>query len=83
MRLNSKKFEQESDNKIASFSKSTDYEIQLSDKKVNIPKFGGFSGIKNEIGGGFYIKSKPLKSPGTPSSSGSQSINSKPQFGAK
>ena len=56
MRLNSKKFEMENDHKIASFKKSNDEEIQLSDKKISIPKFGGFSGIKNEIGGGFYIK---------------------------
>jgi len=31
--------------------------------------FGGFSAINSENSGGFYIKNKPVKSPGTSNSS--------------
>ena len=84
MRMTSKRYELESkEEKGTVFSKTSESEKQVSDKKIHINKFGGLPGFKNEIGGGFYVKNKPIKSPSTPSSSNSQSLSSKPQFGTK
>ena len=84
MRMTSKKYEFEAkEEKQTIQSKTSDSDKQSSDKRININKFGGFPGIKNEIGSGFYVKNKPIKSPSTPSSSSSQHFGSKQQFGSK
>lgn len=84
MRMTSKKYDLDSkDEKGTIYSKTSDSDKQASDKRININKFGGFPVVKNEIGSGFYVKNKPIKSPSTPSSSNSQHFGTKPQFGSK
>lgn len=76
MRMNSKKYEL--DRKESSFlSKSSNNKVQKDDMTgtgVSKPVLGNMPGIKRDIGGGFYYRNKPVKSPGTSSSSASQTL---------
>jgi serine/threonine protein kinase len=68
MRLNSKKFDHE---RISSpfISKTSDYDKGSSGKNIGYSKLNKMAPMKSEIGSGFYTKHKPIKSPGTPTSS--------------
>lgn len=76
-RMATKKFDLESkdSNTHASKTSSNDYEDPTPPSSQHSkPVFKGMPGIKNDIGGGFYFKSKPIKSPQSSSSSASKSL---------
>lgn len=74
MRMNSKKFEHERHErherqKSPYLSKTSENEKDSSGRQLVYSKLNKFPPVKSEIGSGFYIKNKPIKSPGTPTSS--------------
>lgn len=77
MRLNSKKFELEQ--KESPFVSKTlesglGRDSSGGGKYISKPVFGKMPGVKSELNGGFYYRNKPVKSPGSSSSSASQSL---------
>lgn len=68
MRMNSKKYEHERQ-KSPYLSKTSEQGRDSSGKQFAYTKLNKMPPVKSEIGSGFYIKNKPIKSPGTPTSS--------------
>jgi serine/threonine protein kinase len=87
LRMNSKKMEAVHQDRIKSplFSKTSETDRDnTSANKFHFSKLGGMPGIRSDIGSGFYYKNnKPIKSPGTPSSTNSQSLYTGHKFGTK
>lgn len=87
LRMNSKKMEAAHHDRIKSplFSKTSETDrANVSGSKFNFSKLGGMPGIRSDISSGFYYKNnKPIKSPGTPSSTNSKSLYTGPKFTSK
>lgn len=85
MRLSSKKFDLErKESPQQSRTSESNKGTQISaGKSISKPIFGGMPGIKSEISGGFYLKNKPIKSPGSSSSSASEYIKGPKLTGTK
>jgi hypothetical protein len=85
MRRNSKKIEfgSYSERIKSPFIAKTSESQNKSGSKYNITKEKAMPGIRSDISSGFYYKHKPIKSPGTPSSTNSQSLYSGHKFGSK
>lgn len=75
MRMSSKKFELERKDSpfLSRTSESNVPKDDMTGKQIYKPVVSNMPGIKSEFGGGFYYRNKPAKSPGTSSSSASQS----------
>lgn len=68
MRMNSKKFDHERQ-PSPGISKTSEPDKSSAGKKLGYAKLGQMPGIRSDVGSGFYVKNKPIKSPGTPTSS--------------
>lgn len=84
LRMASKKYEyDEEDEKRQTLGKSSEVDGLSSSKKFTLSKVSVTPGLKSSINSGFYFKNKPIKSPSTPGSAGSQSMYANNKFASR
>jgi serine/threonine protein kinase len=82
MRMNSRKFEHDRQ-PSPGISRTSEPDKSSAGKKLGYAKLGQMPGIRSDLSSGFYVKNKPIKSPGTPSSTNSQALYKGNKFNSK